>query len=211
MYGLEKEEIKRRRYLLKEMIHKYARKHYDARIMLPEFKKLTDWLNSQGCKMEVVDYCTEQYWSNPLSYDRQSSNKNPIIGIKDGLLIRERTNNPPKPKKIQQPQPIQEVQTIQKQQEEPQSNYYKISISWTESSDSNKPCLEKVIKFFEELGLDKMEQNSWEAGTGSEHQISYKFEGNDDGFTMLKRSSMVLLDILNEGNNFNIAIHGRKL
>lgn len=208
LYGLDIDELKHRRFLLLEMIRKYKRKHYDPRIILPEYRKITNWLNKHGCNFTDLDYCHDEYWNNPLKYDRQHLNQNPIIDIQQGLLIR----NKQKERKIVQPS-IQEPSKkyIETSKNDSNKSYYKINISWTES-DNKAPNLDKVIKFFNELGLDRIEKDNWEMSSNiTEYQISYKFEGTDDGFLMLKRSAMVLLDILNENNNFEIAIHGKKI
>lgn len=215
LYGLTKDEIRHRRDLLMETIRNYSIKHYDARIMLPEYKKLTQWLNANGCKLVDQEYCTDKYWSNPLKYDRQNMNKNPIIEVKEGRAIRKFMTNELKKdnKRYSVPKESEPKTEIKRQSLQVPHNksYYKIIISWTETQDANTPVMDKVLQFFNELGLDQIDRDSGTAGSGVEHQIAYKFEGTDDGFIMLKRSAMVLLDILNENNNFEIAIYGKKI
>lgn len=210
LYGLPKKEVRRRRCRLLEVLRTYAQKHYDARCIIPRFIEMNDWLNARGCHLSSPDFSTEEYWSNPLHYNRQHLNKNPITSVVDGVAVRTCPVQPPKPKAAGTKGPINNQSGPDVSDEE--NSYYKISISWSETRDSQKPCMSKIIQFFEELGLSQIEQECWEIDSvTTEHSLTYKFEGTEDGYTMLKRASMVLLDILNENNNFEIAIHGKKI
>lgn len=210
LYGLPKKEVRRRRCHLFEILRTYTRKHYDARCIIPSFIEMNDWLNARGCHLSSPDFCGEEYWEDPTHYNRQHLNKNPITSVVDGIAIRTHRTSPQKPKAVVTKAP--ENKRVTPDVSEEKNSYYKISISWSETENNQKPCMSKIIQFFEELGLPKIEQESWEVdSTTTEHCLAYKFEGTEDGFTMLKRSSMVILDILNENNNFEIAIHGKKI
>jgi hypothetical protein len=89
--------------------------------------------------------------------------------------------------------------------------YYKINISWTERPDVDYNIISKMQQFFDDLGLERGEISELNTGYTIEKTIEYRFKGTHDGYMMLKRTAMAVLDILHEGEEFKVVVHGKKM
>lgn len=205
---MTKEEIRVARQRVQQLINEYAQRHYDARPLLKDFQRLTEEWNKVGGKIKSLPkICTEDYWENPLHYDRQHLNKNPIIDCKDGKPVW-KNGRIVKYKEVQST-PREIIKTVEIA---PQKSYYSISICWVESQpQEHSDIIDKVKRFFDEMGIERLDDDSWENYQGqTELSLTYMFEGTEDGFKMLKRSVMAMLDIMSDCS-FNIGVIGKKL
>lgn len=217
------ETIRAKRQRLMDRMRVYAKKHYDGSPMLPGYNKLTKALGARSTSDDPI--FTAEYWKNPKNIDRQSKNKNPIIGVDENFdlvwAVAPRTAIKPNPSPIVAPYTIKDNPVIiaskgisnnpvnpkffEPVQTQPQTNksYYKFIMSWSDASlSADNGFIAKMHEFFQSLGL---EQCFEEPGT-----IEYKFKGSEDSYTMLKRVAMTMIDTFND-QNVEIGIYGNKL
>lgn len=194
----------------------YAKKHYDARPMLPEFHRLTQVLRGMGRSVRIENKVfTDKYWENPATYSNQYLNKNPIIDAKDGDLIwaHERNHGSVKKdmidlKKEDHMQPRRT--TIEHNPKKPiKPYYYKVNISWIEREGTPKELINRLIHFLELSGLEMVRVHDFDNGHEIEKTAELKIQGSADTFNQVKRSAMAFLEEVVGGiPQFNIAISG---
>jgi hypothetical protein len=95
----------------------------------------------------------------------------------------------------------------------PVLNKHIISLAWTESpSQDISNTIDKIKEYFDDLGIEAVEQDDYNSGAGIEHKIKYEFEGDERSFKILKYSAQFLLDTISNTDyeKFNIAIFGKK-
>lgn len=204
--------IKAKRNRIMEQIRVYHRKHYDARPLVKAYLDTTETLRKVGrCTNPSSDpMFTTRYWDNPDSYNRQSKNKNPIIGVDSNydLVWAKAPRNITKP--VQTVQIPPNPQTIkQSRTEPPKYNYYKINVSWTGSPDGMSSIVSKVREYFNVLELEFVKETEQEYGGRDEHTIQYKYNGTKREFDLLIKTSNLMLNNINP-NNLEIAIYGNK-
>ncbi len=121
------------------------------------------------------------------------------------------SKTPPQSKKI----PIYNVTVPLEpgpKQNQPKNSYYKIIISWTERDGISYDLVNRAERFFEELGLEQCHIDEVTNGHVKEHSIEYKFNGTEEGYKLLKRAAMTMIDIFNDGpEQVQIAIYGKKI
>lgn len=196
----------------------YAKKHYDARPMLPEFNRLTKVLQGMGRSVRIENKVfTNKYWEDPATYSNQHLNKNPIIDAKDGDLIwaSERNHSSVKSDMIDlknedhmQPRRT----TIECQPKKPaQPYYYKVNISWVERGDTPKDVIKRLMHFLDTAGLEPVKIHDFNNGYDIEKTAEYKMQGDEEAFRWVKRCIMSYLESVVGGiPEFNIAISGKK-
>lgn len=157
---------------------------YDkARQYAEEYQRITQILNENGRRL---DNNNQRF--HPETYAVAGSPKDNIIvdsGIKEDL----------QPKNT------------------PVLNKHIISLAWTESpSQDISNTIDKIKEYFDDLGIEAVEQDDYNSGAGIEHKIKYEFEGDERSFKILKYSAQFLLDTISNTDyeKFNIAIFGKK-
>ena len=157
---------------------------YDkARQYAEEYQRITRILNENGRKLD-----NNNPRFHPETYMVTGSPKDDIIA--DNCIKED-----PKPKNI------------------PSLNKHTISLAWTESpSQDISNTIDKIKEYFDDLGIEAVEQDDYYSGAGIEHKIKYEFEGDERSFKILKYSAQFLLDTISNTDyeKFNIAIFGKK-
>lgn len=89
---------------------------------------------------------------------------------------------------------------------------YRINIAWIVKPEVDLYKIEKLEQMFSEIGLKHIDREETKFPYHTEIVIEYRFKGTYEGYLMLKRCAMALLDILDkEGQEYNIAVYGKKL
>lgn len=89
---------------------------------------------------------------------------------------------------------------------------YRINISREVKPEVDLYKIEKLEQMFSEIGLKYIDREEIKFPYHTEMVIEYRFKGTYDGYIMLKRCAMALLDILDkEGWEDDIAVYGKKL
>lgn len=89
---------------------------------------------------------------------------------------------------------------------------YRINIGWEVKPEVDLYKIEKLEQMFSEIGLKYIDREERKFPYHTEIVIEYRFKGTYEGYIMLKRCAMALLDILDkEGQEYNIAVYGKKL
>ncbi len=89
---------------------------------------------------------------------------------------------------------------------------YRINIAWKVNPEVDLYKIDKLEQMFSEIGLKYINREEIKFPYDTEVVIEYRFKGTYEGYIMLKRCAMALLDILDkEGQEYNIAVYGKKL
>ncbi len=89
---------------------------------------------------------------------------------------------------------------------------YRINIGWKVKPEVDLYKIDKLEQMFSEIGLKYINREEIKFPYDTEVVIEYRFKGTYEGYIMLKRCAMALLDILDkEGQEYNIAVYGKKL
>jgi hypothetical protein len=221
----DRKELDRKRGLMREALQRCYIKQYDGRPLLKPYADICVELYKIGGRPETPEYCNPDNWKDPERWSKQSENKTPVRGTDDDFnIIRERQNTSMQPRKKviaprlkeeskakqvpkSAPVPTEDAQPSSVQSE---IGYYKINISWTERPDLDHKIITKMQQFFDDLGLERGEVSELDTGYVIEKTIEYQFKGTHDGYMMLKRTAMAVLDILHEGDEFKVVVHGKK-
>lgn len=222
----DRKELDRKRGLMREAFQRCAARGFDARPLLEPYKRICAELRKLGGKPEVPEYCSEQYWQDPVRWNNQAECKNKITGVdEDFNIIRERPAATMKPRKVTISKPEPKPDSTPKVQEKapettpqpdtpkvvPEIGYYRINISWTEKPDINYDSIKKVQYAFRRMQLEQKDVHELNNGYEIEKTIEYKFKGTREGYLMLKRAVMAFLDAMDGEQEFNIVIHGKKI
>lgn len=185
------EEIKKQRFTLLTMLRKFRKLRYDGSKLLPEIYKLDKMFEEMGGKPgKHVGFLTEEYWKNPENICNEQENSWPIVGVRNGKIIREHV-------KISLKQLSTTKQDEKIVEEEIKNKYYRINITW--DSDINCHIIEQ---FFSELCIEVDRKLD-------DHSMSYIYSGGDEGFKMLKRSLMVICRLIYPESN--VAVYGKQI
>lgn len=196
-------ETKSKREKIKALISTYAKKRFDATLLISEYDRLTEQMETLGGKPEThKQIFTKKYWENPCHKDREQFNRNPIIRFDDGMPIW---------KNWQPNQPHSQLKNIKKpptQQQTPinniqpkitcpplQNNYYILNIVGLDS------FIDATAQFLTDLGLKPIEH--------SKNKVEWQFNGTDKEFNIVKRATVGLIDNLILDNH--IAVYGKKI
>lgn len=148
-----------------------------------EYQRITRILNENGRKLDN---------NNPRFHPETYM----VTGSpNDDIIVDNCIKEDPKPKNI------------------PSLNKHTISLAWTESpSQDISNTIDKIKEYFDDLGIEAVEQDDYDSGAGIEHKIKYEFEGDERSFKILKYSAQFLLDTISNTDyeKFNIAIFGKK-
>lgn len=90
---------------------------------------------------------------------------------------------------------------------------YILCLAWSEESKSTKPDqIVKVQKYFDELGLQVLDEEIGKINNRTEHVLKYEFKGSEESFRLLKLCTQFVLDSFakSEFEKFNVAIFGKK-
>lgn len=89
---------------------------------------------------------------------------------------------------------------------------YRVNIAWKVNPEVDFSKIEKLEQMFSEIGLKYINREEIKFPYDTETVIEYRFKGTYEGYIMLKRCAMALLDILDkDGQEYNIAVYGKKL
>lgn len=215
--------IRNKRQRIMDRCRVYAKKHYDGGPMMPGYEAATKALGIRSSSDDPI--FTHEYWKKPKNIDRQSKNKNPIIGVDENFDLiwahAPRKIIKPNPSPILAPYAVNDTPAIIASKEiinnpvtskhfepiqtQPQINksYYKFIMSWSDTTlSTDDGFIAKMHTFFQSLGLEPCFK---EPGT-----IEYKFKGSEESYVMLKRIAMTMIDTFND-QNVEIGIYGNKL
>ena len=90
---------------------------------------------------------------------------------------------------------------------------YILCLAWSEEPKSTKPDqIIKVQKYFDELGLQVLDEEIGKINNRTEHVLKYEFKGSEESFRLLKLCTQFVLDSFakSEFEKFNVAIFGKK-
>lgn len=185
---MSKEEICKKRDKLLVLINQLAKQKYDARILLPEFYRLTE--EYKKCGGRPAPYkgpLLKSYWDNPVNYCNEYLNHWKIFSVENGVVdrryVKVSDSKPPIP-------PKESAKTVD-------INYYRINITW--EGDIN---VQFVERFFKEMCIPQDKQLD-------DHSLAYIYKGSSDGFKMLKRAINVIGNMMFPDNSF--AVYGKEI
>lgn len=95
----------------------------------------------------------------------------------------------------------------------PSQDSFILSLAWVSGNNNEKPeQVKKVQDYFNELGLQIIDESVGEIETRMEHVMRYEFKGSEESFRMLKMCTQFVLDTFakTDFEKFNIAIYGKK-
>ena len=178
----------RRKVRLKLKI--YADKHYDARPILKLYNELCDIIGDRS----DLDYTAQEYWDNPSNRDRQEYNRQPVVRYKgsprNGYRFIYKTVKPKKSKTTK-------TKTASK------SNVLNVAINdYVISICGDIKKYPKIREALVDLGLKYAEDNP--------NKLSCKISDTEEGYKRLKRSLIIILDLIS-GNSFEIGVIGHKV
>lgn len=90
---------------------------------------------------------------------------------------------------------------------------YTLSLAWSETNSNNVSNTINIVKeYFNDIGIEEIDYETYDNGKKIEHIIKYEFEGDSKSFKILKYSAQFLLDTISTSDyeKFNIAIYGKK-
>ena len=189
---MTKKEIQKQRFRIRELLRQFRDKCFDGRKLVDEYYRLNIlFKNTGGTPGSPAIEQTKEYWENPEHYKNEHLNKYPIIGFKNGKVIRGyvkgNTATPPEQPVINPNPPTKPVEP----------NYYRINITWDSDIDTHT-----IEQFFDELCIKSDRKLD-------DHSMSYIYTGGDEGFKILKRSLMVICSLIYP--NSNVAVYGKQI
>lgn len=189
---MTKKEIQKQRFRLRELLRQFRDKYFDGRKLVDEYYKLNIlFKNAGGTPGTPAIEQTKEYWENPEHYKNEHLNKYPIIGFKNGRVIRGYV----KVNTVTQPEQLTINSDPPTKPIEP--NYYRINIVW----DGDFDCT-NVKQFFKKLCIKQEKQID-------EQSLTYIYCGTDEGFKILKRATASMIEILFP--NQNVAVYGKQI
>ena len=198
--------------MIKIILNDYNSTCKNASIAAVAGTEIINELNERGIKISnknVLFY--ESYWQGE-NIKNETNNKNPLVGVDEYYNILRKHPNIHIDRRRQDIKNQVDVilnsqNESQKTQPTPKNAKFQLRIGWTGFFKD----VDKVLKFFQELGFNEPESQTYEYAEGQEqHLLLYIFEGSTEGFNMLKRSVDAMLNIFC-GENFEIGISGKKI
>lgn len=120
----------------------------------------------------------------------------------------------PTPKSILKSAPKSALKSALKSAPKSTQNFsYILCLAWSEEPKSTKPDqIVKVQKYFDELGLQVLDEEIGKINNRTEHVLKYEFKGSEESFRLLKLCTQFVLDSFakSEFEKFNVAIFGKK-
>lgn len=199
--------------MIKIILNDYNKACKNATIAAVAGTEIINELNERGIKVSNNNVLfSESYWQGE-NIKNEVNNKNPLIGVDEYYNILRKCPNISIDRrrhdiKNQVDNVLKsEVQKTQQEQSIPKNTKFQLRIGWTGFFKD----VDKILKFFQELGFNEPESQTYEYSEGQEqHLLLYIFEGSTEGFNMLKRSVDAMLNIFC-GENFEIGISGKKI
>lgn len=102
---------------------------------------------------------------------------------------------------------------IKEEKIKPTQDSFILCLAWVdEYKDKIPEQVIKVKKYFEELGLPILNEDSSKIDERIEHVLKYEFIGSEESFRLLKTCTQFVLDSFAKSDfeRFNIAIYGKK-
>ena len=107
-------------------------------------------------------------------------------------------------------QPIKKENRVKKQEHE--STKYIYNLKFLYNIDTKNDITVKMGEYFDSIGLkDKNDTDFEETGTKVIYIKNYTYEGLEESFNIIKKSSNIILDILNESNDPDLEVFGKKV
>lgn len=193
--------------LMKNVINNYSEAKKDAKILIKPLHELIKELNNRGIHVNLKSKIYfEDYWKGK-NISNEVNNQNPIKRVDEYYnVIRLKPNSTVDKRRAKIIKDTHTQNHPAFKQITHETSRYQLKVAWTGEFGYK----EKILEFFDELGLDAPQISSYNTGHGEEHLLLYIFEGSADGFKMLKRSVNVMLNIFCE-DSFEIGISGQKI
>ena len=87
---------------------------------------------------------------------------------------------------------------------------YKLKFVYNNKTDSN--LINTISNYFDNLGLTQEKEIDFEDTNSKTIYIKkYMYNGSDEGFNIIKKSSQAILDIINTNNDADLEVFGKKL
>lgn len=100
----------------------------------------------------------------------------------------------------------------QDDQNQPIQNSFILCLAWVDDHSNIPDQVIKVKKYFEELGLPILNEETNNIDDRIEHVLKYEFMGSEESFRLLKTCAQFVLDSFakTDFERFNIAIYGKR-
>lgn len=175
---MEINDVRDARDLYLNQIKVYAEKKYDARPILDEYYRLTNEFKKLGGRPRAnAKYLKKEYWENPANYSNQSKNANPILKVKNGIMVRKHPTNQAKYNYYK----LNENNIIIHSKIEDNSKEFRLNVVGTTD------MLNKMDHFCETFGYKKI--------CSEEDKNIYIFQGSQKEFNILKRAIIEIMDV----------------
>lgn len=196
-------EANAQRNKIKMLISKYAKKRFDASVLVSEYDRLTKHVEDLGGNPRPPQIIfTKDYWQNPCHKDREHFNRNPIIRFDNGVPVWKNWQPYPTTKRIKNVKNTSTKNQIniskpptKTTQASLQNNYYILNIIGLDS------FIDATAQFLTDLGLKPIEH--------SKNKVEWQFNGTDKEFNIVKRATVGLIDNLILDNH--ITVYGKKI
>ena len=188
---MDLDKISQHRERLMVLLREHAYRRHDGTILVNEYIKLTNILQSNGRRVgSRQPYLTKEYWNNPVNKDREHTNKNPVVSVSNYNVV------------------WKNWQWQQSQQKEPHNpttttktaitnipNYYILNVVGLDK------FIDSTEVFIRDLGCKKIEHTYT--------SIKWQYEGTEKEFNLIRRSVTGLIDTLIPHNS--IQVYGKKI